>query len=86
MDILDKLTAAGLRVTPLEWENAGFEKCASSAAGYHRVFERDGLWRAVIHTRVDAYFIAECETEEAAKAAAQADYEARILAALEPSE
>lgn len=79
----EELAARGLRVKALEWHDAGFEKCASSVAGYHRVFERNGFWRAVIHTRADAYFVAECETEEAAKAAAQADYAARILAALE---
>ena len=74
---------APVRVRKLEWYDAGFEQCASSVAGFYRVFERDGLWRAVVHTRADAHFIAETETEDAAKARAQADNEARVLAALE---
>lgn len=68
---------------PEPWENFGWEQYTRSAAGTYRVFFRHGVWRAVIHCLDRAHFIGEADTLDAAKAAAQADYTARILAALD---
>jgi len=81
------LTALGVRVKPLVWQSiladAFWAKCA---VGSYRVEERGGLWKCVLHRIEDAKFIAETDNEADAKAAAQADYESRICAALTTGE
>lgn len=77
-----ELVWGGAAGDPEPWEDFGWEQHAKSAVGTYRVLNRKGLWRAVIHCVEDAYFIAETENLEAAKAAAQRDYEARVRAAL----
>lgn len=76
---------AGVRVKPLEWD--GCE--ARSAAGSYRVQRLDDKWEPLhegyymlprVHGMVKAF-----DTKELAKAAAQADYEQRILSALTTS-
>lgn len=89
----DKLAAAGLRVKPLEWEphsttTFGLYRNAIEAFALglrYRVFfnhPRDDEWRA-FYVSHDRKSDAPADTLEAAKAAAQQDHEARILAALE---
>ncbi|AEY69713.1 hypothetical protein Tb141_44 [Brucella phage Tb_141] len=72
-------------VKKLEWELVSGDHYAEGAATHYNIYEtKPGLWNSVtvkpgnvrLATNVDL---------EAAKAAAQADYEARILSALEPS-
>ena len=74
------LAAKGLRVKPLEWErslaNDGTPKWTADRYAVY-VFTHDGPQ----HYRINNDLVRH-PTLEAAKAAAQADYEARILAAL----
>ena len=82
-DAIAALPAVTVRVKPLVWEQAdagawlghGVEPCQ-----YYLRLENDMWWHPG-----DDYEDAEgFDTPDAAKAAAQRDYEARILAALEP--
>ena len=83
----EKLAAAGLRVKPLEWEKVHDAMpgmtvyTADSPFGHYNT----GVDLAGIPywTHVPTEVGEDCSGIEAAKAAAQADYEARILAALE---
>ena len=82
----DDMAARGIRVKPLVWK-------AGRMAGYWSALSVAGLY--VVRDFGDEEILAErdgetvgkwCVTLEAAKAAAQADYESRILAALEISD
>ena len=81
----DALARLGLRVKPLEWEDQSRGSYVWQD-GLHYYAEcgddpEDWYWSCMIGN--DDVFAGENQTtREAAKAAAQADYEARILAAL----
>jgi hypothetical protein len=84
-DVAERLRAAGLAVKPLEWqevEGADDDMLWEARArpyGYAIGCDRSYWWQDddAIWTKP-----ASAPTLEAAKAAAQADYEARVLAAL----
>ena len=83
----EQLAAKGLRVKELEWVMCDFDWFAEADTGVYSVFEaRKGHWRwdrSSSRTHSGVRFIrGACLSLEAAKAAAQADYEARVLAAL----
>jgi len=67
----------GVKVKPLEWiDGAGLSYAQTNLVACYSVWDvEDGLWLCSL---VDGQF----PTIEAAKAAAQADYERRILSAL----
>ena len=79
----------GARLKRLEWHTFdAWTHWAEAVCGTYHVEERNGQWR--VELRVGGLVHAVTETDdtlpadlEAAKAAAQADYEARILAALD---
>ena len=80
-----------VKVKPLVWETFDvWTQWAKCAVGTYRVQERTGVWKAVLDRKDNTDLIYEYTTDgltpddfEAAQLAAQADYEARILAALE---
>ena len=84
-------SSAPMRVKPLEWHNFdAWTHWAEGACGTYHVEERNGYWQ--VELRVGGLVHGVTATDDttpadldAAKAAAQADYEARILAALEPA-
>lgn len=85
-DEIEKLTAVGLRIKDLEWEDSSARHrivlSATSSAGVYHITQRyfpEEMFTLEKANR-DAVNL---PTLAAAKAAAQADYEARILAALE---
>ena len=72
-----------VRIKPLDWHGMGFFYTAYTILGDYFVSGLDGKWRWYFEDE-DPILEGKCEgSEEAAKAAAQADYEARILEALE---
>ena len=83
-----------VKVEPLVWETFdAWTHWAKCAVGIYRVKERNGVWKAILDSKDAAHLIYEYTTDgltpndyEAAQLAAQADYEARILAALEPDQ
>lgn len=79
-------TRAPVRVKPLEWEaEDGRETCldADGCGKLYRVLVRhDGS--AALRHNASAHQQTEHDSEESAKAAAQTDYEARILSAIAP--
>src|SRR5690606_33094241 len=87
-DMAKALTAAapymsGVKVKPLEWREKDNDAYAHSDVGYYEINEtRLGfcVYRNTFLVSKDMF-----ETLEAAKAAGQADYEKRVLSALEPS-
>lgn len=86
------LTARGVRVKPLAWEDLGakgnFSRAKSPLFGTIRV-ENYGDCFTVAYSVPgfsDTFTPGEFPSIEAAKAAAQADYEARICAALTTGE
>jgi len=88
----DAAVVGAVKVKPLVWENFdAWTYWATCAIGVYRVQERNGTWNATLHRKDDADLIYEYTTDgltpndfEAAQLAAQADYEARILAAIQP--
>lgn len=82
----------GARVKRLEWHNFdAWTHWAEGACGTYHVEERNGYWQ--VELRVGGLVHGVTQTDDttpadldAAKAAAQADYEARILAALAPTD
>ena len=84
--------ANGARVKRLEWHNFdAWTHWAEGACGTYHVEERNGYWQVELRVGGLVHGVTETgdttpEDLEAAKAAAQADYEARILAALAPTE
>jgi len=76
---------AGVRVKPLDWiwvhTNGGEVLDAVGFNVVYRIIPRAGTF-SLCGSEVDGNY----PTLDAAKAAAQADYEARIMAALEPME
>ena len=80
-----------VKVKPLVWETFDvWTQWAKCAVGTYRVQERTGVWKAVLDRKDNTDLIYEYTTDgltpddfEAAQIAAQADYEARILAAIE---
>lgn len=82
----------GAKIKPLEWHNFdAWTHWSEGACGTYHVEERNGYWQ--VELRVGGLVHGVTATDDttpadldAAKAAAQADYEARILAALEPAE
>ena len=79
------------KIKMLEWHNFdAWTHWAEGACGTYHVEERNGYWQ--VELRVGGLVHGVTQTDDstpadldAAKAAAQADYEARILAALEPA-
>lgn len=70
--------AEPVAIRALEWAQDGDTLVANSIVGRHQVFENDGqIWWSIGHL-----WFGDNATLEAAKAAAQADYEARIRSAL----
>lgn len=84
--------AVSVRVKPLVWENFdAWTFWARCPVGSYQVEERNGVWKATLDNTRGLEVVYEYTTDgltsddfQGAKAAAQADYEARILAALEP--
>lgn len=82
---------SGTVVKQLEWHNFdAWTHWAEGACGTYHVEERNGYWQ--VELRVGGLVHGVTQTDDttpadldAAKAAAQADYEARILSALEPA-
>lgn len=75
-----------VKVKPLEWKDAPVppsgECLASSVVGLYCIPHGSGIF----HLRFrDSIALGDFSTLDAAKAAAQADYEARIMAAIEPA-
>lgn len=66
-----------IRIKPLEWEDGEARTAFGSAYTVHR--RADGMYEAV---GCGSFMEGPHETRDAAKAAAQADYEQRILSAL----
>ena len=92
----DTPAPVSVKVKPLEWhgwdENTNYPQCSSlSDVGYrYKIDTSEGRWKKPefpVFFRASGYEnftrIAECNSYEEAKAAAQADYEARIRSALE---
>lgn len=79
------------KIKMLEWHNFdAWTHWAEGACGTYHVEERNGYWQ--VELRVGGLVHGVTQTDDttpadldAAKAAAQADYEARIIAALEPA-
>jgi len=79
VDELKELLAAS-KVKPLVWEFGQ----AEGVSGHYRICRYSGQWWWTVDDE-DVFLHGEfAESEHAAKAAVQADYEARILSALEP--
>jgi hypothetical protein len=84
---VEALEGAGVRVKPLVWTKVTDESYrGDSLIGRYYAYKADGFWRTYreangswVHPKDELSLVA-------AQAAAQADYEARILAALEPME
>lgn len=82
---LPHLPGVGVKVKPLEWELASGDHYAEGAGTHYNIYQtKPDLWNSVT-VRPGNVRLATNVDLEAAKAAAQADYEARILSALEPS-
>lgn len=86
-NVSERLRAAGLKVKRLEWEENVASRCslcvAISIVGIYRVEQTQGRFAWTIDDEwVDLRGKNEPDME-AAKAAAQADYESRLLSALE---
>lgn len=64
-----------IKVKALEWEHGA----ADAAGGIYEIARYGRYWAVYLNNNL----VAEPENEEAAKAAAQADYEARILSAID---
>lgn len=79
--------ARGVGVKPLVWqfEQEDVQVANTSARHQYRVIHDRRATNGAWSWFCDGAWIG-CETEEAAKAAAQADYEARIFAALAPTD
>lgn len=79
----EKLAAAGLRVKPLEWEAVGAEFWAKDGYGdnYEVAMNEAGSW-SVNHPRLIVLHF-DFNSPDEARAECEADYAARILAALE---
>lgn len=81
----------GAKVKPLDWHNFdAWTYWAEAVCGTYHVEERNGWWQVELRVGGLAHIVAVTDDTlpanlEAAKAAAQADYEARILAALTPT-
>ena len=75
----DDLKRAGVRVRKLEWKNVTKPKHVEATVAFGKYVVIEHAWFVPIHpvTHVE-------DTFENAKAAAQQDYENRILSALEP--
>jgi len=88
------LAAKGLRVKPLEWEEEWKEEgedgdVFAQAEAHPFIYQAGSYWADYWWQEEGCLFTAaifDFPTLEAAKAAAQADYEARILAALSAHE
>ena len=75
---------AQVRVKPLVWGKWGEAKGGGAKYSTYE-FGNNGLWNCVCYPHeAEQYRLARGVTLDAAKAAAQADYAARILAAIEP--
>lgn len=81
------IPARGVGVKPLVWqfEQEDVQVANTSARHQYRVIHDRRATNGAWSWFCDGAWIG-CETEEAAKAAAQADYEARIFAALAPTD
>ena len=84
------LTAAlphlpGVGVKKLEWELVSGDHYAEGAGIHYNIYETGPDWWNCVTVKPGNVRLATNVCLDAAKAAAQADYEARILSALEPS-
>ena len=79
----DKLAAAGLRVKPLEWKDWSARHRVIVVAQEYTITQRHFPDMHFVIERLGRKPLPPSDTLEAAKAAAQADYEARILSAVE---
>ena len=76
--------AGKVAVKPLEWEaNPYFKIFTSGEYSVHEEYDKDGKTSGVLY--LSGQHASDFTDIDAAKAAAQADYTARILAALEPA-
>ena len=88
----DAALAGAVKVKPLVWENFdAWTYWAKCAFGTYRAQERNGVWKATLQRGDNTELIYEYTTDgltpgdfEAAQVAAQADYDARILTAIQP--
>lgn len=84
-DLPDILARATPKVKPLVWHNFdAWTWWAEAECGTYHVEERNGGWRTDLRFRDASHIIYEIDDFETSQAAAQADYERRILSALEP--
>ena len=89
----DAALAGAVKVKPLVWKNFdAWTYWAKCAFGTYRAQEGNGVWKATLRRGDNTELIYEYTTDgltpkdfEAAHLAAQADYEARILAAIQPN-
>ncbi len=76
-----------VRVKPLEWDDAllghGISRAKDGLGGYYEVAERSDGFQTCLVIKMGGGFISHHPTLEAAKSAAQADYAARIMAAID---
>lgn len=82
-DISDRLKAAGVRVRSLTWGGWGAHWTAYCLSGCYEISETGGRWRVSFRGAHSNFRLKDCDSLEAAKATAEADYQASILAALE---
>ena len=80
-----ELTARGVRVKPLDWDEGRYGRVFAKTAG-GQYSARDFEDGSGVRLDLNGMILGAHPTIEAAKAAAQADYEARILSAIEPVE
>ena len=79
--------APAVRVKPLVWNGADhFASAYASRLGIsYSILSQNGLFHVSVLSTLHASSVAsDCPDQPAAKAAAQADYQSRILAAIEP--
>lgn len=71
-----------VKIKPLEWDGSGLEMWADSAVGRYHISGNGGVWSWTSGGEDPYFYGVAAESKEAAFAAAQADYESHILAAL----
>jgi hypothetical protein len=75
----------GVKIKPLAWHNFdAWTWWAEAVCGTYCIDERNGAWKAVLRFHDAAHPITEVSNFDNAISAAQADYDARIISALDP--
>lgn len=83
-DTIDAAGNVAARVKPLKWHNYdAWTWWAEAICGTYHVEERHGVWKADLRFRDAVHIVYEIDDFETAIAAAEADYRARIAAALD---